>query len=1590
MPAGLGYVRLWAGARSQAAIVQNTHPWFVYHKAHRLSPKKQGPPLPQRQDRSAIAEARRLRLMTVAGHVMIPPDHDKAGKDVPRYRLLADLAVCDIRGMSGRLLANGSRGHATLGRLKGFHSWRINPPLYFGVPRKYQRGAKAAVPRKYPTNQYTTIISNKIATHWGWQPLQKLAEQVRSHGKIAVSVSWDWRQRHRQGRRRSSRGRVRGAAVTATPPSGTEDEMLDAANQVLVTIASQEFCQDWIVSFEDSGAGSGEDQKEKPWPNEYRTSGTLAGEGSQASHSSSSSSSSFCIRMSYFDGAGGIHEQEIWSATVDQAIEAAAIDGSPKSGGSPSSPTSVSSASSASSSFQRPSTWLVLQRVEACIRGATSKTHRTVHSHLRNAFRSRLWSEEFGSGHEEMTFRQIFASLSAGNAAGGSRPSWTTVEELLVGQHAALPRKRTRRTHHMTQSEFVEGLWIAGMLWARMPQLCAFAISLANRTANIQIEADRLALAQQVQHSAAAAKASSRSSSATALLSRPTSLLAMLRSKAKMVGKLSASLGGSSGDQGVGRDGIDVDGIAGSSSAAASEPALRPGHNVSLDSSEFAPRLTSYKVIVTWDTRAMGHGTASSLEATCTVDAFCVALDGKYLPKETVSRLNTQSMDTSIRCQGLDLQPLELFKQFEQVGGRRKTVGNRSATAGIENLSSRWVRRSQRFDLDLNICDASVHSLSLVLGPNMSNNASIFQSVGALTVRLERVHHSEQDFKNMAFEQRRKKGGTASDMEALGNLDTKVVRVVCVGEYTQPVTGPHSSILLGTFQRIKDQEWGFRLEAERLHGAPDEFSQIYHICKLQRMLIQNRRQCVHVMYCHHCERHQKTSWHIPGQFEGLFKACARVLKKHLPDVLVTGCPAPHLVGSFEVSFKSHAGAHEQTLYSALHERGWLPTPELVLQLVKDAVAGLAHHNTPLLLDGGESRGQEEDIGHLARAGSRGRHHHHQTPTGRSGKSPANATHWAMQKVMRFAVRDSISNQVLRNVCVHIFPLFGMENMQRASAHLQAVAAIEPHITIGRQSLAPLPAGPLPPAEVKSKEDSSATGSNSKETTKTQATQQETSGDEPPNRGKSAPNDIEEMLHDAAEAAENLSHILATPAAASREKVMEGPERSDGVAVAPRSRSNKSIPQIPPLQGQITLHTNERGRCETLVDVGQAYCVHVEAPGFYPIQIGATCVRGEPRGAGLTHQLSLLPLIEPAEVFVVDSKNASEIHASGIEVVLINRRTAVRHTAKSNGSGRARLHVPRGSYRIQVTTPVFDEIPYALTSDKRAMSFMETATAFDKARRDAAQRSEIKLLVQGAVEQAVGIPSMRWPWHFTVFDGATGKALRGVKFTVANRQGEPSFTADSSRDGTAFGMIELGQWHTLHVEMPTAEDSGGSPSEYLPFERSLAKIERKNSPLLVKVMMCPRPPPRQARAILCWHHRCWMDFHVHIRPLAGSLRRGRDGFTTGQELHVWKKCRTSSGATHDLLTKNGHGPMSTIFELRPLMEYRFSAVQFGSFKTNKETMIRLGNAKPEILVYDTNGMVAHEYYPEEASEGVSPERWQDGVVLRTDKFGAFST
>ena len=336
-----------------------------------------------------------------------------------------------------------------------------------------------------------------------------LAEQVRTHGKTVVTVAWSCRH-------------------------SEQDRLRKIANSLVLALSEQQFCQDWAVEL----------REEK--------------EEDANTNATKEPSETFLPRMNvsfgYFDADGVMHKRSVWDSVVD-SVDGGFAGGATIINGSEFSGTASTTTTDDASDIESPPPPLptsqlashVLQVIEACIRGVTTQSNRLLHAYLRNTFRSRLWSEEFGSSSEEMGFSLIFAAL-------GDVSTGTSVEELMVHQHALLPARRAKLHTRIIQKEFVEGLWIAGML-SKMPHLCAYAVSMAIRTANSRLDAEREATRTEVDRvrsmlsssSAAPVNAATSSASSTAASQKAhggISPLARLRTKAKLAGALQANFGG--------------------------------------------------------------------------------------------------------------------------------------------------------------------------------------------------------------------------------------------------------------------------------------------------------------------------------------------------------------------------------------------------------------------------------------------------------------------------------------------------------------------------------------------------------------------------------------------------------------------------------------------------------------------------------------------------------------------------------------------------------------------------------------------------------------------------------------------------------------------------------------------------------------------------------------------------------------------------------------------------------------------------------------------------------------------------------------
>ena len=1198
--------------------------------------------------------------------------------------LVLDLPICDATSFTRvPFVAISSSGKATKGgaALQGQFSFIVRPPLYVG--------AKRTVARMASRNKF------------GWPSFHKLCGELRNNGMITITIFRN-----------------------ATNSTG-----LNAANQILKSIAVQLFAQDWAVRQIHS------EQEEKE---EHLT-----------------------ITFTYFDVDGVEHVSDLYFEDNDEES--------------------------------------ILESVEAVVRSATTKTDRMVHQHLRNTFRSSLWSLEFGSGHAEMTFKQIFRSLEKVTTG-------KSLEELMVSQHVMLPKKQTKASTRLTQVQFTEGLWVAGMI-AHMPEIIECARQLGNRM---------------VQYRAVEVEPNSFSS--------PES---------------SNTVEDSSGRT------LDLD-----------NGVLSTRSQLELNTMvDLAPdRLISYSVTAEWNTHTITNPQAA-LEISATMDVLCVALDERNIPLETINVTNVDSEDNAVRCGANDHQknhhsPIQLFKEFE-------------------NTTTHSVTRSLTFEFDLNLTMSNVKTFALVLGSNGSEQNNVFDAVGDVVVSVHRITHDEQSYQQMAFEQRRKSGGTKSAMEGTSNLNAKVYKTDSMGIYRQDCHGPHSAMVLCVFERVQHTKWGFRLSYAKLQNTVCPFEHVMRTAQLLRLLLSNRKQRVTILYCDGCEHHQKTSWHMPGQFKNMFECIRVLLKRLMPSLLVFGQPVTNAVGSFEVYFTPFEGGAVQLLYSALRQRGWLPTPELIAEKVQRAIKDL-HWNRPATAGTLTLNSMVKEY---------------------ENKHDTNDKNTSDTNVLRFVIRDAVTEQTLRSVPIYIFCVDTFDDITYAHKCIKTIRATK--------------AAGLPPPTLKS------------------------------------------------------SEYCVT-----------------------------------------TAYTNGRGRGEVPLQVGRTYAVHVELQGYYPIEIvalkwsqvstttktttskhhhGSGGSSSTAKGAGQHRSLgnstlrviTLMPRIERVNICITDLETSEMIEADGITTSLVNRRTAVRHTTKSNIKGMNTMHVPRGIYRIDVSAPTFDKIPYALTSDKKAMSFIETAASFDKARRDAANKvKDTKLVVENTVNAKFGIPSMRWPWHFTVMDGATGKLLKGARCTVRDKLGNKIFSAVTSKDGTTFGMLELGKADYCEVTMLGNASTTAAMVDYLPFRCNVVKMQRKRkkSPLLLTCTLCPQPKRGYARAVLIWKRRCWNDFHLYIKSDDANSC-----------FHVWKRDPVCGGANHDLISRNGQSPTSFEFRLLPNAQYRFQIIQYGSFQMNKETMFKLNQCGLELLVFDHHGIVLHEKHPVENDGNGGNGGWSPKTV-NTDGTG----
>ncbi|GMH66930.1 hypothetical protein TrST_g9930 [Triparma strigata] len=98
---------------------------------------------------------------------------------------------------------------------------------------------------------------------------------------------------------------------------------------------------------------------------------------------------------------------------------------------------------------------------------------------------------------------------------------------------------------------------------------------------------------------------------------------------------------------------------------------------------------------------------------------------------------------------------------------------------------------------------------------------------------------------------------------------------------------------------------------------------------------------LHVEHCHNCERHNTTTWHVPGSYESHARLVADAVRSRLPPTLITSNASskkPARCGAFEVTFTQFPQSSlsipppPQLLFSKLAGNGF-PSPEEVVAAI---------------------------------------------------------------------------------------------------------------------------------------------------------------------------------------------------------------------------------------------------------------------------------------------------------------------------------------------------------------------------------------------------------------------------------------------------------------------------------------------------------------------------------------------------------------------------------------------------------------------------------------------------------------------------------
>ena len=325
-------------------------------------------------------------------------------------------------------------------------------------------------------------------------------------------------------------------------------------------------------------------------------------------------------------------------------------------------------------------------------------------------------------------------------------------------------------------------------------------------------------------------------------------------------------------------------------------------------SDENQRRRTSFSMAFSWRTRLGTANDALAVAGTINLDLALIALDAAGVPLDSVHRYYGHSQDHAVVAHG---RPRDMQKILHN----------------IEISRTNWTSVAQTFDIDLNVVSHAVKSFVFVLYGNYQDACS---QLGVCTMRVHR-HEHDASVVNMLVREGKRRGHPISNTMAI------TTGMEEIGSYSIDASGLHAGLILCTLDRIDDGEWllkSLRMPfSRRLHIV----EQVANLWPSLRMHTTARRPCIEITYCSECEKHQTTTWHVPGAFRKLYTDVVKAIQEKHPSILIQGVPTTKLIGAFEIKFQKFKGASPLTLYSAIDSKGWLPTPKLAVKLVNEAV-----------------------------------------------------------------------------------------------------------------------------------------------------------------------------------------------------------------------------------------------------------------------------------------------------------------------------------------------------------------------------------------------------------------------------------------------------------------------------------------------------------------------------------------------------------------------------------------------------------------------------------------------------------------------------